>query len=138
MRGTPYHTPMGYGYFIAPARVDRNTGAFDCRTVRRLRRAGMLVRGARMDDPTDSDALRIVLARRQRPHHRLRRALLWATGVLLLLVLVTAGLGVAAVALFLSEPTKFVSCDLAAERPAALGQSSFLYARDGARLGAAG
>jgi penicillin-binding protein 1A len=89
-----------------------------------------------MDDPTDSDALRIVLARRQRPHHRLRRALLWATGVLLLLVLVTAGLGVAAVALFLSEPTKFVSCDLAAERPAALGQSSFLHARDGARLGA--
>jgi penicillin-binding protein 1A len=89
-----------------------------------------------MDDPTDSDALRILLARRHRPHHRLRRVLLWATGALLLLVLVIAGLGVAAVALFLHEPTRFVGCDLAAERPAALGQSSFLYARDGARLGA--
>src|SRR5215218_3775952 len=89
-----------------------------------------------MDDPTDSDALRILLARRQRPHDRLRRVLLWATGVLVALVLVTAGLGVAAVALFLHEPTSFVACDLAAARPAALGQSSFVYARDGARLGA--
>jgi penicillin-binding protein 1A len=51
-------------------------------------------------------------------------------------VLVTAGLGVAAVALFVRDPSTFVACDLAKEHPRQLGRNSFLYARDGSRLGA--
>jgi penicillin-binding protein 1A len=92
--------------------------------------------GVAMDDPTDPDALALVRARRQRPRHRLRRVAFSIASVLVLLVLAGAGLGVAAVSLFLDEPSSFVGCDLAAERPRALGQNSFLYARDGARLGA--
>jgi penicillin-binding protein 1A len=52
------------------------------------------------------------------------------------LVLIAAGLGVGAVALFLHEPSRFVGCDLAAERPKARGEKSFLYDGDGRRLGA--
>jgi penicillin-binding protein 1A len=89
-----------------------------------------------VDEPSRSDPVRLALARRQRPRHRLRRAALWAAGALVLLVLVTAGIGAAAVALFLHQPSRFVGCDLAGQRPRALGQNSFLYARDGARLGA--
>src|SRR5919109_917520 len=89
-----------------------------------------------MDDPRDPDPLALALARRQPARHRLRRAVLWVLGVLVVLVLAAAGIGVAAVALFLHDPSMFVSCDLAGERPRALGQNSFLYARDGSRLGA--
>ena len=62
--------------------------------------------------------------------------MLWVVGVLVVLALTAAGIGVAAVAMFLHDPSTFVSCDLARERPRALGENSFLYARDGARLGA--
>jgi penicillin-binding protein 1A len=92
--------------------------------------------GVAMDDPTEPDALALMRARRQRPRHRLRRVAFSIASVLVLLVLAGASLGVAAVSLFLDEPSSFVGCDLAAERPRALGQNSFLYARDGARLGA--
>jgi penicillin-binding protein 1A len=89
-----------------------------------------------MDDPTELDALARVLARRQRPRHRRRRVALRIAGALVLLVLAGAGVGIAAVAMFLDEPSTFVGCDLGAERPRALGENSFLYARDRARLGA--
>ena len=89
-----------------------------------------------MDDPRDPDALALALARRHRPRHRLRRIVLAVVGVLLFLVVAAAGIGVAAVALFVHDPTTFVNCDLARERPLALGQNSFLYTRVGARLGA--
>jgi penicillin-binding protein 1A len=89
-----------------------------------------------MDDPRDPDALALALARRKPARHQLRRVVLWVVGVLVVLVLTAAGVGVAAVALFLHDPSMFVHCDLARERPRVLGQNSFLYARDGARLGA--
>jgi penicillin-binding protein 1A len=75
-------------------------------------------------------------ARRKRPRHTLRRVVLWIAGVLVLLVLLSAGAGVATVALFLKDPARFVGCDLDAERPKILGEKSFMYARDGGRLGA--
>jgi penicillin-binding protein 1A len=89
-----------------------------------------------MDDPRDPDALALALARRQPARHRLRRVVLWTMGVVVALVLTVAGLGVAAVAMFLHDPSTFVSCDLAREHARTLGQNSFLYAGDGARLGA--
>ena len=89
-----------------------------------------------MDEPSQPDALRSVRARRRRPRHTLRRVVLWITGILLLLVLLTAGAGVATVALFLKDPSKFVGCDLDSERPRARGEKSFVYARDASRLGA--
>jgi penicillin-binding protein 1A len=51
-------------------------------------------------------------------------------------VLLSAGIGVAGVALFLRDPSTFVGCDLSAESPRRVGRNSFLYARDGSRLGA--
>jgi penicillin-binding protein 1A len=89
-----------------------------------------------MDDPRDPDALALALARRQPARHGLRRVVLWVVGVLVVLALTAAGIGVAAVAMFLHDPSTFVSCELARERPRALGENSFLYARDAARLGA--
>ena len=89
-----------------------------------------------MDEPREFDVLRMARARRRRPRHTLRRVVLWSTGVVVLLVLVAAGLGVGAVALFVREPSRLVGCDLAAERPKARGEKSFIYARDGSRLGA--
>ena len=89
-----------------------------------------------MDEPSESDALRTVRARRRRPRHTLRRVVLWITGVLLLLVLLSAGAGVATVALFLKDPSRFVGCDLDSERPRARGEKSFMYARDTTPLGA--
>jgi penicillin-binding protein 1A len=88
-----------------------------------------------MDDPRDPDALALALARRQASRNRPSRVALGILGVLMLLVLSAGGIGVAAVALFLHDPTTFVDCDLAGQRPRALGQNSVLYARDGARLG---
>jgi penicillin-binding protein 1A len=96
----------------------------------------MLLDGVAMDDPTDPDALALALARRRPSRHRLAHVVLWIVAVPMVLVLVAAGMGVAAVALFLHDPSTFVACDLAGERPRALGQTSFLYARNGARLGA--
>jgi penicillin-binding protein 1A len=84
---------------------------------------------------TESDSLGMVLARRQRPRHRIRRALGWAAGSLALMLVVTASVGGAVVALFLHQPTLLVGCDLAGAHPRSLGQNSFLYARDGVRLG---
>ena len=89
-----------------------------------------------VDEPSQSDALRSVRARRRRPRHTLRRVVLWITGILLLLVLLSAGAGVATVALFLKDPSRFVGCDLDSERPRARGEKSFVYARDASRLGA--
>jgi penicillin-binding protein 1A len=88
-----------------------------------------------VDRPTESDALGMVLARRQRPRHRLRRALAWSAASLVLLLAVATGVGAAVVALFLHQPSLFVGCDLGGQRARSLGQNSFLYARDGARLG---
>src|SRR5215218_2500155 len=51
-------------------------------------------------------------------------------------MVLAAGIGVAGVALFLRDPSTFVSCDLNEEKPRRLGRNSFLYARDGSRLGA--
>ena len=89
-----------------------------------------------MDEPSESDPLRTVRARRRRPRHTLRRVVLWIVGVLVLLVLLSAGAGVATVALFLKDPSRFVGCDLASERPRARGEKSFMYARDATPLGA--
>jgi penicillin-binding protein 1A len=74
--------------------------------------------------------------RRRRPRHTLRRVVLWVSGVLVLLVVVAAGLGVATVSMFLKDPGRFVGCDLESERPRARGEKSFIYARDATRLGA--
>jgi penicillin-binding protein 1A len=78
----------------------------------------------------------MVRARRRRPRHTLRRVFLWTLGAFVVLVLIAAGLGVGTVALFLHEPSRFVGCDLAAERPKVRGEKSFLSTRDGASLGA--
>jgi penicillin-binding protein 1A len=88
-----------------------------------------------VDDRHESDALGLVLLRRRR-HHGARRVAVWVVGVLAVAVLLTAGIGVAAVALFLRDPGSFVACDLDEERPRQLGRNSFLSARDGTRLGA--
>jgi penicillin-binding protein 1A len=89
-----------------------------------------------MEDPTEPDALALALARRQRPRHPVRRLALSIAAGLVLLVLTMAGLGVAAVALFVDAPGRFVGCNLATEHARALGQSTFAYAGDGTRLGA--
>jgi penicillin-binding protein 1A len=86
-----------------------------------------------VDNPTDSDALDMVLARRRRPRHRIRRALAWSAAAFVLTLVVAAGVAAAVVALFVHRPDVFVACDLAHPRP--LGQNSYLYARDGTRLG---
>ena len=89
-----------------------------------------------MDEPNPSEFLRKVRARRRRPRHTLRRVVLWVAGVLVLLVLLSAGAGVGTVALFLKEPSRFVGCDLDSERPRARGEKSFVYARDETSMGA--
>jgi penicillin-binding protein 1A len=89
-----------------------------------------------VDDPRNPDVLGLVLARRKRGRHGFRRVSLWIIGVLVLIAVVTAGAGVAAVALFVRQPGTFVGCNLARERPRALGENSFLYRRDGTRIGA--
>jgi penicillin-binding protein 1A len=87
-------------------------------------------------DPREWDSLGLVLARRQRGRHGVGRVAAWVVGVVVFSMLLTAGFGVAAVALFLRDPATFVGCDLDAEDPRHVGRSSFLYARDGSRLGA--
>ena len=89
-----------------------------------------------MNDPREWESLGLVLARRQRGRHGVRRVAAWAAGMVVLSMLVTAGIGVAGVALFLHDPSTLVSCDLDMESPRRLGRNSFLYARDGSRLGA--
>jgi penicillin-binding protein 1A len=89
-----------------------------------------------VDDRQESDSLGLVLLRRRRGRHGVRRVAVWVVGVLAGALLLTAGLGVAAVGLFLRDPSAFVDCDLHEERPRELGRNSFLYARDGSRLGA--
>jgi penicillin-binding protein 1A len=87
-------------------------------------------------DPREWDSLGLVLARRRRGRHGVGRVAAWVAGVVVFAILLTAGIGVAAVALFLRDPATVVGCDLDAEHPRRLGRSSFLYARDGSRLGA--
>jgi penicillin-binding protein 1A len=87
-------------------------------------------------DPREWDSLGLVLARRQRGRHGVGRVAAWVVGVVVVSMLLTAGIGVAAVALFLRDPATFVGCDLDAEEARRLGRNSFLYARDGSRLGA--
>ena len=89
-----------------------------------------------MHDPREWDSLDLVLARRQRGRHGVGRVAAWVAGVVVFALLVTAGIGVAAVAMFLRDPGTFVGCDLDAEDPRRLGHNSFLYLRDGSRLGA--
>jgi penicillin-binding protein 1A len=89
-----------------------------------------------VDDRQESDSLGLVLARRKRTRHGARSVAVRVIGVLTIAVLVVAGIGVAAVALFVRDPSAFVDCALAGERPRELGSNSFLYARDGSRLGA--
>jgi penicillin-binding protein 1A len=89
-----------------------------------------------VDNRQDWDSLGLVLARCQRGRHGSRRVVAWLVTVLVGAALVTAGAGVSAVALFLRDPTTFVNCDLAKERPWQLGRNSFIFARDGSRLGA--
>jgi penicillin-binding protein 1A len=88
-----------------------------------------------VDDRQEWDSLGLVLARRQRRHHGARRVAAWLVTVLAAAALLTVGAGVAAVALFLRDPTTFVDCDLDKERPRQLGRNSFIFARDGSRLG---
>jgi penicillin-binding protein 1A len=87
-------------------------------------------------DPRECDSLGLVLARRQRGRHGVGRVAAWVAGVVVFSVLLTAGIGVAGVALFLRDPGTFVGCDLDADDRRRLGHNSFLYARDGSRLGA--
>jgi penicillin-binding protein 1A len=87
-------------------------------------------------DPREWDSLGLVLARRQRGRHGVGRVAAWVAGVVVFSMLLTAGIGVAGVALFLRDPATFVGCDLDAEDSRRIGRSSFLYARDGSRLGA--
>jgi len=89
-----------------------------------------------VDDRQESDSLGLVRLRRRRGRRGVGRVAVWVGGVLTVALLLTAGLGVAAVALFLHDPRTFVNCDLAKEHPRQLGRNSFLYARDGSRLGA--
>lgn len=88
-----------------------------------------------MLDPRDPDAHRLVLARRQRGRHGARRVAAWVAGGVAVLLLVGAGIGVAAVALFLRDPATLVGCNLDAEVPQRLGHTSYVYARDGSWLG---
>jgi penicillin-binding protein 1A len=88
-----------------------------------------------VDNRQEWDSQGLVLARRRRGRHGVRRVAAWLVTVLAVAVLLTAGVGVAAVALFLRDPTTFVDCDLAKERPVQLGRNSFIFARDGSRLG---
>ena len=87
-------------------------------------------------DRHESDLLGLVLSRRRRGRHGARRAAVWVVGVLAVAVLLTVGVGVAAVAMFLRDPSTFIACDLDGEDTRQLGRNSFLYARDGTRLGA--
>jgi penicillin-binding protein 1A len=96
----------------------------------------MLAPGGTVDDPLEPDALTLALGRRERPRHKVRRVVLWTVGGFLLFVGAAAVLGAAAFAVFLHDPSAFVSCNLAKERPRALGQNSFLEAGDGSNLGA--
>jgi penicillin-binding protein 1A len=89
-----------------------------------------------VDDRQESESLGLALLRRRRGRHGAGRVAAWVVGVLAVAVLLTVGIGVAAVALFLRDPSTFVACDLDEERARQLGRSSFLYARDGTRLGA--
>jgi penicillin-binding protein 1A len=89
-----------------------------------------------VDDRQESDSLGLVLARRRRGRHGVRRVVAWLVTALAVAALLTAGAGVAAVALFLRDPTTFVDCDVTKERPQRLGRNSFIFTRDGSRLGA--
>jgi penicillin-binding protein 1A len=89
-----------------------------------------------VDARLDPDGRPLALGRCQRPRHRVRRVLLWTGGALLMFVPATAAVGAVAFTLFLHDPRAFVGCNLATQRPRALGQNSFLDARDGSRLGA--
>jgi penicillin-binding protein 1A len=88
-----------------------------------------------VDDQLEPDALRLVHARRQRRRHGLRRGIMWVLCVLGLVVVLMAGIGVGALAVFLHDPTVVGGCDLDHTRPRLLGQNSVMYARDGSRLG---
>ena len=88
-----------------------------------------------MVDPRDPDAHRLVLAHRHRGRHGARRAVAWIAGGIVVLLLLGAGIGVAAVALFLHDPTALVGCDLRDHAKTRFGHNSYLAAADGSWLG---
>lgn len=81
------------------------------------------------------DAVRLTARRFRRRRRRGRGRLVVLAGVLTLLVLIVVA-AAAAVAGRRALARPFLDCDLASLRPLALGQNSFLYAADGAALGA--
>jgi penicillin-binding protein 1A len=77
-----------------------------------------------------------VRAHHRGPRHGLRRALWRTVAALVVLIALTAGAAVGAVAIFVAHPARFVHCGLDTEHARSLGRESFVYASDGARLGA--
>jgi hypothetical protein len=87
--------------------------------------------------PDDGDRVSALVMRRTR-HARARhhRVVVRVAIGLIALGLALAGGVAAAVAVFVRDPTTFVSCNLAAKHQRVLGQESFVRAADGSLLGA--